>query len=161
MSGQKHVADQMEDAKKKIDLKQLADKAGKVTTEVAQNVGKTATAVAGKTKELTEKSQQAILGAIDQNGNGEVDIFFQRTADTDITVVINPRVEISLTAVATVTGVDNDDGNGKLSSFQKRFKEHFCACCRDFPPIFRRNCHGVGQIYISTVELYSFALFEK
>ena len=74
MSGQKHAADQMEEAKKKIDLKQLADKAGKVTTEVAQNVGKTATAVAGKTKELTEKSQQAILGAIDQNGNGEVDI---------------------------------------------------------------------------------------
>ena len=30
--------------------------------------------VAEKTKELTEKSQQAILGAIDQNGNGEVDI---------------------------------------------------------------------------------------
>lgn len=60
--------------KAKIDLKGLADKAGKATVGAAQSVGKTAVTVAGKTKELTEKSQQAILGAIDQNGNGEVDI---------------------------------------------------------------------------------------
>ena len=60
--------------KKKLNLKQLAEKASKITNDAAQNVGKTAVAVADKTKELTEKSQQAILGAIDQNGNGEVDI---------------------------------------------------------------------------------------
>ena len=60
--------------KPKIDLKELANKAGKATVDAAQSVGKTAVSVAGKTKELTEKSQQAILGAIDQNGNGEVDI---------------------------------------------------------------------------------------
>ena len=56
--------------KPKIDLKELANKAGKATVDAAQSVGKTAVSVAGKTKELTEKSQQAILGAIDQNGNG-------------------------------------------------------------------------------------------
>ena len=60
--------------KPKIDLKELANKAGKATVDAAQSVGKTASSVAGKTKELSEKSQQAILGAIDQNGNGEVDI---------------------------------------------------------------------------------------
>ena len=60
--------------KPKIDLKDLANKAGKATLDAAQNVSKTAVSVAGKTKELSEKSQQAILGAIDQNGNGEVDI---------------------------------------------------------------------------------------
>ena len=63
-----------EGKKKKLDFKQLADKASKITSDAAQNVGKAATAVVDKTKELTEKSQQAILGAIDQNGNGEVDI---------------------------------------------------------------------------------------
>ena len=63
-----------ENKKKKLDFKQLAEKASKITNDAAQNVGKTAVAVADKTKELTEKSQQAILGAIDQNGNGEVDI---------------------------------------------------------------------------------------
>ena len=60
--------------KPKIDLKELANKAGKATVDAAQSVGKTAVSVAGITKELTEKSQQAILGSIDQNGNGEVDI---------------------------------------------------------------------------------------
>ena len=60
--------------KPKIDLKGLADKAGKATVNAAQGVGKAAASVADKTKELSEKSQQAILGAIDQNGNGEVDI---------------------------------------------------------------------------------------
>ena len=60
--------------KPKIDLKDLANKAGKATLDAAQSVSKSAVSVAGKTKELTEKSQQAILGAIDQNGNGEVDI---------------------------------------------------------------------------------------
>lgn len=60
--------------KKKVDFKQFADKAGRFTSNTAQNVGKTAAGVVDKTKDLAEKSQQAILGAIDQNGNGEVDI---------------------------------------------------------------------------------------
>ena len=60
--------------KPKINIKDLADKAGKATVGAAQSVGKMAIAATEKTKELTEKSQQAILNAIDQNGNGEVDI---------------------------------------------------------------------------------------
>ena len=60
--------------KPKIDLKELASKAGKATVDAAQSVGSTAGSVAEKTKEVSVKSQQAILGAIDQNGNGEVDI---------------------------------------------------------------------------------------
>ena len=60
--------------KPKINIKDLADKAGKATVGAAQSVGKTAIAATEKIKELTEKSQQAILNAIDQNGNGEVDI---------------------------------------------------------------------------------------
>jgi len=60
--------------KPKIDLKGLADKASKATIGAAQGVGKAAVTAAEKTKDLTERSQQAILGAIDQNGNGEVDI---------------------------------------------------------------------------------------
>lgn len=52
-----------EERKKKIDIKGVAD-----------GVSKAASAVADKTKELASKSQTAILGAIDQNGNGEVDI---------------------------------------------------------------------------------------
>ena len=60
--------------KKKLDLKHVAETAGKAVTGTAQGVGKAAVAVADKTKEVATKSQQAILGAIDQNGNGEVDI---------------------------------------------------------------------------------------
>lgn len=60
--------------KKKIDLKQLAENAGKIANDAAQGVGKAAITVADKTKEVATKSQQAILGAVDQNGNGEIDI---------------------------------------------------------------------------------------
>ena len=52
-----------ENAKKKNDLK-----------EVVSEVEKKATAATEKARELVSKSQSAILGAIDQNGNGEVDI---------------------------------------------------------------------------------------
>lgn len=62
------------DTKKKIDLKHIADNIGKAATTAADGVSKTASAVAGKTKEVATKSQQAVLGAIDQNGNGEIDI---------------------------------------------------------------------------------------
>ena len=63
-----------EGGKKKFDFRQLADDLGKAATTAADSVGKTAVAVADKTKEVATKSQQAILGAIDQNGNGEIDI---------------------------------------------------------------------------------------
>ena len=63
-----------EGTKKKFDIKHLADDIGKAATTAADIVSKTAVSVAGKTKEVAAKSQQAILGAIDQNGNGEVDI---------------------------------------------------------------------------------------
>lgn len=69
----------MEDEKKRIDLiqfdlKQIADAAGKAAADAAQNVGKTAVAVVDKAKTVAAESQQAILNAVDQNGNGEIDI---------------------------------------------------------------------------------------
>ena len=69
----------MEDKKKRIDLKQIslkqmADAAGKVAADAAKNVGKAAVAVADKAKTVAAESQQAILNAVDQNGNGEIDI---------------------------------------------------------------------------------------
>lgn len=48
---------------KTLDLKRLTD-----------GVGKAAAVAVDKTKELATKSQTAILNAVDQNGNGEVDI---------------------------------------------------------------------------------------
>ena len=64
----------MEDKKKRIDLKQMADAAGKAAAGAAQNIGKAAVVVADKTKAAATKSQQAILNTVDQNGNGEIDI---------------------------------------------------------------------------------------
>lgn len=61
-------------AKKKIDIKQITNNVGSVASSAADTVGKAAVIVADKTKAVTIKSQQAILGAIDQNGNGEIDI---------------------------------------------------------------------------------------
>ena len=60
--------------KKKFDLKHFAEDVSKVATTVADSVSKTAVSVAGKTKEVATKSQQAVMNTIDQNGNGEVDI---------------------------------------------------------------------------------------
>ena len=69
----------MEDKKnrfdlKQFDLKQIADTAGKAAADAAQNVGKAAVAVADKAKTVAAESQQVILNAVDQNGNGEIDI---------------------------------------------------------------------------------------
>ena len=69
----------MEDKKnrfdlKQFDLKQIADAAGKAAADAAQNVGKAAVAVADKAKTVAAESQQVILNAVDQNGNGEIDI---------------------------------------------------------------------------------------
>lgn len=63
-----------EGTRKKFDIKNLATDIGKVATTAADSVSKTAVTVAGKTKEVATKSQEAILGAIDQNGDGEVGI---------------------------------------------------------------------------------------
>lgn len=63
-----------EGTKKKFDFKKLADDVSKAASAAADSAGKAAVAVADKTKEVAAKSQQAILGAIDQNGNGEIDI---------------------------------------------------------------------------------------
>lgn len=61
-------------SKKKVDVKHLAGEVGKAAATAAEGVSKTAAAVSGKTKALASKSQAAILGAVDQNGNGEIDI---------------------------------------------------------------------------------------
>lgn len=66
-----HVA---EGARKKFDIKSLASDIGKAATSAADSVSKSAVTVADKTKEVASKSQEAILGAIDQNGDGEVGI---------------------------------------------------------------------------------------
>ena len=58
-------------AHQKIDGKQLAHSLGEAASAAADNVGKTAVSVAGKTKELASKSQEAVYGALDQNGDGE------------------------------------------------------------------------------------------
>lgn len=63
-----------EGAKKKFDIKNLASDISKAATTAADTVGKTASTVADKTKDAASKSQQAIMGAIDQNGDGEVGI---------------------------------------------------------------------------------------
>lgn len=60
--------------KGKVNFKQLADKTGKAMANVVQGVGKGAVSIVDKTKKAAEKSQRAILDAIDQNGNGEIDI---------------------------------------------------------------------------------------
>lgn len=68
------MVDNSENTKKKIDLKNIAGSIGKNAATVADSVSKTAVTVAGKTKEVAIKSQHAVLSAVDQNGNGEIDI---------------------------------------------------------------------------------------
>lgn len=58
----------------KINIKQVADNLGKAATTAAEAVGKAAVEVADQTKSIVAKSQTAILNAVDQNGNGEIDI---------------------------------------------------------------------------------------
>jgi len=66
------MAEQTE--KKKIDIKKIAADVGKAATTAGESVSKAAVAATDKTKELSAKTQASILGAVDQNGNGEVDI---------------------------------------------------------------------------------------
>ena len=62
------------DKNRKIDLRQLANEAGKIACTAVEGVSQATVTVTGKTKEVAAKSQQAIVNAIDQNGNGEIDI---------------------------------------------------------------------------------------
>ena len=66
--------DSNDGAKKKYDFKTLASDIGKTATTIADKAKNTSVSVLGKTKEVATKSKEAVLGAIDQNGNGEVDI---------------------------------------------------------------------------------------
>lgn len=59
---------------KKINVRQIADNIGKAAAAASDHVSKGAVAVADKTKEIVSKSQEAVLNAVDQNGNGEIDI---------------------------------------------------------------------------------------
>ena len=58
----------------KIDVQHITDGIGKAVSSAADTVGNSAVAVVEKTKEVATKSQQAVFNAIDQNGNGEIDI---------------------------------------------------------------------------------------
>lgn len=62
------------DKNRKIDLRQLANEAGKIASTAVEGVSQATVTVTGKTKEVAAKSQQVIVNAIDQNGNGEIDI---------------------------------------------------------------------------------------
>ena len=62
------------DKNRKIDLRQLANEAGKIASTAVEGVSQATVTVTGKTKEVAAKSQQAIVNAIDQNGHGEIDI---------------------------------------------------------------------------------------
>lgn len=57
-----------------INVRHIAGEIGKTITKTADDIGKTAASLGGKTKETITKSQQMVMSAIDQNGNGEVDI---------------------------------------------------------------------------------------
>lgn len=60
--------------RKGIDVKQVTQGITKAATSAADNVGKAAVVVAGKTKDLAVQSQEAICATLDQNGDGKVDI---------------------------------------------------------------------------------------
>ncbi len=68
------MSEKKNNKERKIDLKNIASNISKVAITAADNVGQTAISAAEKTKETAMKSQEAIVGAIDQNGNGEIDI---------------------------------------------------------------------------------------
>lgn len=55
-------------------IKQMAQEAGKTVAAAAGGVGKAAASAVNKSKELVATSQEAVYGALDQNGDGKVDI---------------------------------------------------------------------------------------
>lgn len=70
----KKNSDHEEGRSPKVNLKEMAQGIGHVAAAAADGAGKTAMTVAGKTKELATKSQEAIYEKLDQNGDGKVDI---------------------------------------------------------------------------------------
>lgn len=60
-------------ARKGIDVKHVARGITKAAASAADNVGKAAVTVAGKTKDVVVKSQEAVCETLDQNGDGKVD----------------------------------------------------------------------------------------
>lgn len=63
-----------ETTKKKIDIRRIADDIGKAASTAADSVTKTSVTVIEKTKAVAVKSKDAVFGAVDQNGNGTIDI---------------------------------------------------------------------------------------
>ena len=61
-------------ARKGVDVKHVAQGITKAAASAADNVGKTAVTVAGKTKDIAAKSQEVVCETLDQNGDGKVDI---------------------------------------------------------------------------------------
>lgn len=49
-------------------------KVGEVLVDLTHNVGKITTDISTKAKSTVNKSQEAVLNAVDMNGNGEIDI---------------------------------------------------------------------------------------
>ena len=68
------MKEERKDGRSKIDMRQVASSLGKAASVGADSAQRAAAAVAEKTKEAADKTQQAILGAIDQNGDGTIDI---------------------------------------------------------------------------------------
>lgn len=64
----------IDNAKIQDEIKQYAGDIGKAASKVASSVSHTAVSVANKTKDIASKSQETVFSAIDQNGNGEIDI---------------------------------------------------------------------------------------
>lgn len=61
-------------ARKGIDAKQVAQGITKAAASAADHVGKAAVSVAGKTKDIAVRSQEAVCETLDQNGDGKIDI---------------------------------------------------------------------------------------
>lgn len=61
-------------SRKGVDVKHVAQGITKAAASAADNVGKTAVTVAGKTKDIAVKSQEVVCETLDQNGDGKVDI---------------------------------------------------------------------------------------
>lgn len=74
MEDDQNRSEQASEKQKKTSVMELVGKAGKATSDAAQLVGEGYAALAEKTKLLAQKPQQAVLKAVDQNGNGKVDI---------------------------------------------------------------------------------------
>lgn len=69
-----NIEQEVKKARKSIDVKNVARGITKVAASAADNVGKAAVTVVGKSKEIAVRSQEAACETLDQNGDGKVDI---------------------------------------------------------------------------------------